>query len=190
MSAGGKFAALVVAVLCASTASALEPDEVMAGLAAVPSSRARFTETRHSTLLKQPLVMSGTLVYQRPDRLEKHVLSPFEESVTIDGSRINVTRRGEAGRTIALPASGPSRALVESLRATLAGDLPALTRHFAVAVSGTRGAWTMTLRPRDAALAAAVMRVEFAGNGSRVQRIEVHEAGGDRSVTTIDDEAR
>ena len=190
MSAGARFAAVVVALLGTAAASTLTPEALMAELAGVASSRARFTETRHSTLLKQPLTMTGTLVYRRPDHLEKHVRSPFEESVTIDGTRINMARQGEAGRTIAVPASGPARALVESLRATLAGDLPALSRHFAVAVSGTRGEWAMTLTPRDPALAATVMRVEFAGNGSRVQRIEVYEAGGDRSVIVIDDEAR
>jgi hypothetical protein len=48
----------------------------------------------------------------------------------------------------------------------------------------------MTLTPRDPALASTIVRVDFAGNGNRVRRIEVVEAGGDRSVTTIQEEAR
>ncbi len=48
----------------------------------------------------------------------------------------------------------------------------------------------MSLTPRDAALGAVVLRVDFAGKDNRVQRIEVLEAGGDRSVTTISDEDR
>ena len=55
--------------------------ELMQVLSDVPSSRARFIETRHSALLKKPLVLSGRLVYRRPDRLEKHVQTPFEESI-------------------------------------------------------------------------------------------------------------
>ena len=109
----------------------------------MPSSRARFIEIRQSALLKKPLVLSGRLVYRRPDRLEKHVLTPFVESITIEGTRVSITREGaEAGRMFTLPASGPAQALIESLRATLAGDLPALGRHFAIAVSGTRGIGT------------------------------------------------
>ena len=48
----------------------------------------------------------------------------------------------------------------------------------------------MTLTPRDPALAATVERVTFAGAADRVQRIEVLEASGDRSVTTIQPETR
>ena len=172
-------------------AHALEAAELMQVLSDVPSSRARFIETRHSALLKKPLVLSGRLVYRRPDRLEKHVLTPYEESITIEGTRVSITRQGaEPGRIFTLPASGPAQALIESLRATLAGDLAALERHFAVAVSGTRGDWTISLTPRDPALGAVVLRVEFAGKGNRVGRIEVLEAGGDRSVTTVSDENR
>ena len=172
-------------------AHALTASELMQALSDIPSSRARFIETRHSALLKKPLVLSGTLVYRRPDRLEKHIQTPFAESITIEGTRVSVTREGaEAGRVFTLPASGPARALIESLRATLAGDLPALERHFAVAVAGAREDWTMSLTPRDAVLGAAVLRVDFAGRGARVQRIEILEAGGDRSVTTISDDGR
>jgi outer membrane lipoprotein-sorting protein len=190
-----KPAALILAAIAVlgfpRPAHALEAAELMQVLSDVPSSRARFIETRQSALLKKPLVLSGRLVYRRPDRLEKHVLTPFEESITVEGTRVSITRQGaEAGRMFALPASGPAQALIESLRATLAGDLPALERHFAIAVSGTRGDWTMSLTPRDPALGAVVLRVEFAGKGNRIQRIEVLEAGGDRSVTTISDEDR
>jgi len=172
-------------------AHALTASDLMQALSDVPSSRARFIETRHSALLKMPLVLSGTLVYRRPDRLEKHVQAPFAESITIEGTRVSITREGaDKGRVFTLPASGPAQALIESLRATLAGDLPALERHFAVAVAGGREDWTMSLTPRDSALGAAVLRVDFAGRENRVQRIEILEAGGDRSVTTISDDGR
>jgi hypothetical protein len=175
--------------MAASVANALTAEELTKALADAGSSRVRFSETRHSALLKQPLVLTGTLVFKRPDRLEKHVSTPFSEVVTIEGARVDVTRPGEPGRTIVVP-PGPARALVESMRATLAGDLAALTRHFTVDVAGTADDWTMTLTPRDPALASTVVRVDFAGRGGKVRRIEVIEAGGDRSVTTIQDEAR
>lgn len=183
--------AAIAALAVPALAHALEAAELMQVLSAVPSSRARFIETRNSAMLTKPLMLTGRLVYRRPDRLEKHVLTPFQESITIEGTRVSITRPGpDSGRMFTLPASGPAQALIESLRATLAGDLPALERHFAIAVSGTRGDWTMSLTPRDAALGAVVLRVEFAGKGNRVQRIEVLEAGGDRSVTAISDDER
>jgi outer membrane lipoprotein-sorting protein len=183
--------ALVAAfALCAAgRALAFSAAELMHLLSDVQSSRAHFIETRHSAMLKAPLTLSGRLVYRRPDRLEKHVQAPFVETITIEGSRVTVARGGAGtDRVITLPAGGTAQALIESLRATLAGDLPALERHFAVAVSGSRTAWTMSLTPRGATL--PVVRVDFAGRDSRIQRIEVLESGGDRTVTTISDEVR
>ena len=183
--------ALLAAVgLCAAgSAVAFSPAELMQLLSEVQSSRAHFIETRHSALLKTPLQLSGRLVYRRPDRLEKHVETPFVETITIEGSRVTVSRAGaDNNRVIVLPAGGTAQALIESLRATLAGDLPALERHFAVAVTGTRGAWAMSLTPRGATL--PVVRVDFTGKDNRIQRIEVVESGGDRTVTTIGDEVR
>ena len=60
-------------------------------------------------------------------------------------------------------------------------------RPFNVAVSGSRNAWSMTLTPRAAL---PVVRVDFAGADRHIQRIEVVELGGDRTVTTIRDEGR
>jgi len=185
-------AGIALAFLVTSgVARALSAPELMQMLADVSSSRVQFIETRHSALFKKPMVTSGRLVYRRPDRLEKHVQSPFVESTIIEGNRVSISRAGaDADRMATLPASGPAQALIGGLRATLAGDLAALERHFVVDVAGTRGDWTMTLTPREPALAAAVVRVEFAGQGNRLRRVEVSEAGGDRTVTTIGDEAR
>ena len=181
----GALAVAFMTLAASASAQALSALELMQRLATVPASQASFTETRHSSLLKTPLVVTGRLVYRRPDRLEKHVQSPFIESTVIDGSRLSMTRGGDAGRTMNVPA-GPAQALVESLRATLAGDLAALERHFNVHLQGNLDAWTLTLIPREAALADVVTRVEIAGNDANLRRIEVLEASGDRSVTVID----
>jgi outer membrane lipoprotein-sorting protein len=182
----GRAVILAVAMLAASAAHAVTISELMQRLAGVPASQARFTETRHSSLLKTPLVVTGRLVYRRPDRLEKHVQSPFAESTVIEGSRVSMAKGGEAGRTMTVPA-GAAQALVESLRATMAGDLPALERHFTVHLQGSLEDWTLTLIPREAALADIVTRVEIAGANASLRRIEVLEASGDRSVTVIED---
>ena len=182
-------ATLAVGLASAGTARAFSPAELMQLLSEVSSSRVHFIETRESAMLKKPLMLSGRLVYRRPDRLEKHVQAPFVETITIEGSRVTVSRGGaDTDRVFTLPAGGTAQALIESLRATMAGDLPTLERHFAVAVSGTHSAWSMSLTPRVTTL--PVVRVEFAGKGSRIQRIEVVESGGDKTVTTINDEVR
>lgn len=180
---------LVAALLGVSpAAAAFTSAELMQLLAAVPSSHVEFVETRESAMLKTPLVTSGRLFYRRPDRLEKHVQKPFVETVTIEGSRVTISRTdGQANRVIAVPAGSPAHALIESLRATLAGDLPALERHFDVGVGGSRASWTMALTPKGAL---PIAKVGFAGREGRIERIEVAEASGDRTVTTIGDDVR
>jgi hypothetical protein len=77
------------------------------------------------------------------------------------------------------------RALVESARATLAGDRALLERHYRVQFSGPRDAWRLQLVPRDAQVRGYVESITLSGAAARVQRIETLESSGDRSVMTI-----
>lgn len=172
---------LVVAPLFAQSISV---SQLMTMLAGVSESEARFTEIRESLLLKAPLVISGQLAYRRPDHLEKRIETPFSEVTVIDGTRITVSKGGAAERSYSVPTGAP-RALVESLRATLAGDLAALERYFEVHARGAADAWSLTLIPRAAELSNYVTRVEIAGSKEQLSRIEVIEASGDRSLTTL-----
>ena len=76
-------------------------------------------------------------------------------------------------------------ALVESLRATLAGDGAELERLYSARVGGTRQRWTLALTPRDLEVAGVVKGIGIAGSGSRIVRLEILEPGGDGSVMTI-----
>ncbi len=66
-------------------------------------------------------------------------------------------------RTFSLASSGAISALVESMRATLAGDRAALERHYSVQLEGRAEAWTLSLAPREPKLAALVKRIQIAG---------------------------
>ncbi len=50
---------------------------LMAQLAQVQSSRARYSEVRRVAVLQKPLQLSGTLFYARPARIEKRQILPF-----------------------------------------------------------------------------------------------------------------
>lgn len=158
----------------------------MREMAAVPASRTRFVETRHLALLTRPLELKGSLTYERPHRLTKHVESPFDETLTVDGEALSLVNKtkGEQ-RFVSLREQPALRALVESVRATLAGDHAQLERHYRVKFSGARDAWQLRLVPREAHLRGYVESVALSGAGARVQRIEVLESGGDSSVMTI-----
>ena len=167
-------------------AQSWELDALMREMAAVPASRTRFVETRHLALLSRPLELKGSLTYERPNRLAKHVEAPFDELLTVNGEALSLVNKtkGEQ-RFLSLREQPALRALVDSVRATLAGDRAQLERHYRVQFSGARDAWRLHLVPRDAQLRGTVESVTLTGSAARLQRIEALESSGDRSVMTI-----
>ncbi len=161
---------------------------LMGELAQVQTSRARYSEVKRVALLQKPLQLSGTLFYARPARLEKRQTLPFEEVISVDGGWLTVEREGKT-RRIALQNAPRVAALVESLRATLAGDGAELERLYSVRVQGTRRRWTLALTPRESEVAGVVKSVGISGSGSRIVRLEILEPGGDGSVMTIQEES-
>jgi len=161
-------------------------DALMSEMAAVPASRTRFVETRHLAMLTQPLELKGSLSYERPNRLVKHVETPFDELLTVDGEVLSLVNNTKGQRrSLSLREQPALGALVEGVRATLAGDRAQLERHYRVQFSGRRDAWRLQLVPRAAQVRAHVESITVSGAAARPQRIEVLESTGDRSVMTI-----
>ncbi len=160
--------------------------QLMQEMAQVQSSKTRFVETRHLAMLTRPLELKGSLTYERPNRLTKHVESPFDEMLTVDGEALSLVNRtrGEQ-RFLSLKEQPALRALVESIRATLAGDGAQLEKHYKIRFSGSRDGWNLHLVPRDGQLRSYVESITLTGAGARIQRIEALEGAGDRSVMTI-----
>jgi outer membrane lipoprotein-sorting protein len=155
----------------------------------VPAAKDSFTETKTSAVLSAPLVLKGSLVYQRPDRLEKNVASPYDERTVIAGDSVTIENRTlKQTRRFSLTSSAAISAFVASIRATLAGDRAALERHYSVQLEGKPESWTLTLTPRDPKLAALVKRIQIGGIAERLKRIDVEEATGDRSVMQVNTE--
>jgi len=174
---------LVLAALpCA--ARAFDLAELMALMGRVEGSRVVFEETKHVSSLTAPIVRRGTLRYVRPDRLEMHVESPFFERMDIAGNMLTIeTRRGV--RHIDLAGEPGAAAWVSGIRATLAGDRPALARYFAFELRGQAARWTLTLLPLDPALSGVIERIVIDGAQARLTRIEVNERAGDRTVLVV-----
>lgn len=180
--------ALALAACCAPGAAdeAFGLPALMRALASVPRAEARFTEVRRMQVLSAPLELRGTLRYVRPDSLERQVQTPYEETIRIEGGRVSVDNPARGvRRSYALAALPAAYAMVESLRATLAGDATALERHYWLKLAGTRESWLLTLTPRDAGLADMLAEVRLHGAEARITRIEYDEAPGDRTVITI-----
>lgn len=181
-------------LLVAVSAHAAEPpptaawslEHLMQRLAQVKSSKATFIERKHLRILNAPLETSGTLAYTAPARLEKHTLKPKPETLVLEGDtlRFEDTARNRR-RILRLQEYPVIWAFVESIRATLAGDLQSLQRHFRVTLEGSESEWRLTLYPSDTDVARKVTRIRLAGAGTSIRSIEITEVEGDRSVMSI-----
>lgn len=160
-------------------------EDLFARFAKIPSSNARFTETREIGMLTTPLESSGTLSYRRPDFLEKRTLQPQPEGLRLEGDRLTLTQAGGASRTLSVSAMPEIQTYVESIRATLRGDVPSIMRFYEVALEGAPQDWRMQLTPRAEEARKIVQRIVIAGGDTTIRRIEILQADGDRSVMTI-----
>jgi len=143
-----------------------------------------FSEVQQLAILDQPLHSSGELLYDAPDRLEKRTLKPRAEDLLLENGVLSI-ERGHHRRSVALRDFPQAVPFIESLRATLAGDRPALERYFTVRFSGNLPRWTLELTPTDAALKRIVQRIRIAGETDRIRTVEILQSDGDSSRLTI-----
>ncbi len=176
-------------LLAASTGACADAwglPQLMASLAEVKHSRASFSEEKHLAMLSEPLRLSGTLAYVRPNRIEKIVTQPYPETLRVVDDRLDWQSQGRS-RSLSLKSQPLIWAMVESLRATLAGDLPALDRYYRVKLTGDAARWQLTLTPRYASLAQTIDEIRVGGSAKQLQQVDIVEADGDRSTMHIEE---
>jgi hypothetical protein len=174
-----------------AAADAWTVERLMAGLREVATSRAHFVERKYLRVLNQPLKTSGTLAYVAPDKLEKVTLEPKHERLAVEGDQMTM-EPGPDGRSriLALHEHPEILAFLESIRATLAGDLATLSRFYAARVEGDEADWRLLLEPKDAKMRELVKWIRIAGSKRSIYTIDTEEADGDRSEMIIIEDPR
>ena len=168
----------------ASAAAGWGVPRLMQLLARHPAGRASFTETKRLALLDAPVVSSGELLYQPPDRLEKHTLQPLAESLLIQGQRLTIVQGGQR-REVDLAQYPQALAFVQALRGTLVGNLQLLQSHYQMTLTGSESAWQLKLTPLDEAMLRWVRHVTVQGAHNVVSSVLTQQADGDSSLVAI-----
>jgi outer membrane lipoprotein-sorting protein len=175
---------LVAGLAMPAAAASLGLDQLMAALAASPHGSAKFTEKKFISFLEQPVESSGTLRFVAPARLEKNTLKPTAESLVLDGETLTI-ERGKRKQILSLKDTPEVAGMIESIRATLAGDRRALEKVYRLSLQGTTARWTLELVPLDPGVARMVTRIRMDGAHAEVRTVEIQQADGDYSVMTI-----
>jgi hypothetical protein len=161
-----------------------ELDSLMALLAQRRHGEADFREQKYLSMLTQPLESAGVLIYDAPDHLEQRTTLPHPQSVVLEHGVVTM-QIGKRRRVLRLADYPQLAPLIDSIRATLAGDRAALENSFALSFSGTLDHWQLRLQPRDARLAATLNRIDMRGERDTVREVQVLQSDGDRSVMSI-----
>lgn len=156
----------------ATPATRVDSDWILSRLARPAPMRTAFVELRGSALLKAPLRIAGEYLRPTDDTLVREVRTPYAETTTIRAGEVSIARAGKAPRTYSLSRAPELAGLQASFGALLAGDRQLLEQHYRLATQGTRQHWTMTMTPKDAALAAKVQAIALYGRGAELRCIE------------------
>jgi hypothetical protein len=175
---------LATATAVAATAPAQDLDQLMGLLAQRQHGHVSFTEQHFLAVLDRPVESSGELLYDAPDRLEKRTLKPRPETLVLQHGVITA-QRGRHTYTLNLSDYPQVVPLIDSIRATLAGDRASLEHLFKVTFDGTLEQWTLLLLPSDSAVAKSVRQIRIEGARDAIHTVEIQQADGDRSLLTI-----
>jgi len=145
-----------------------------------------FEEVTYSSVLTEPLKSRGLLRFTPPSTMEKVITDPFRERYVIEGDQVTFeSERKQMKRTISLEDVPALRSFVDAFLATFTGDASTLQKAYEVTIGGTRGKWTLLLRPRGTTGGSLVDYILFTGSEGRVGRIAIRSPDGDRSVMTL-----
>jgi hypothetical protein len=178
--------ALVVPLMAAAQPAGSRGDlqTLMGLLAQRKHGHVTYVEAHYLAALDRPLTSTGELVYDAPDHLEKLTLRPKPETLILDHGTMTA-HRGRHVYVLSLQDYPQIVPLIDSIRATLAGDLPALERVFTVQLDGSVQKWRLSLSPREASVTKTVKQIRIEGAGTAIQTVEIRQADGDRSLLTV-----
>jgi hypothetical protein len=185
VAAPSRYPFVLACIACAAASAAPDVDALIGRLSRPSPATIAFAEVRFSSLLREPLIVSGELRYASPTSFEREVVSPYRESTTIRGDSVLVEREGERARSFGLGRTPELRGLVIGLGALLAGDAAALRGAFDVQTSGDDESWTLELTPVDPRDARRLLRLLVTGSGGEPRCFAVFDTRGGASVMTL-----
>jgi hypothetical protein len=174
-------------ILTSSSSWCDEPDVagLIARLAKPAPATVAFTEVRFSKMLREPLVVSGELVYGGPRNLDRQVSAPYREDTLIRGETVRVERAGQKSRSFSLQRAPELRGLLAGLTALLAGDPQAIQRDFSVVARSDQGAWQLELTPSDPRIRKRLKMIRAQCSDSEPRCFELIDAGDGLSIMLL-----
>ena len=174
--------------LSAQTLSEQEIIRKMASVAqATKSIQANFTQTRYSKMLKEAQVSDGKMFCQQPDKLRWEYTSPRQSALILDGTGTDarLTKEGSKDGGRNKFAGEMARLIMNSVAGKSLTDNTA----FEVSAEALPTEYVATLLPlrKEMKRMYAKLVLHFDIKQSTVNKVELHEKNGNRTVIELHD---
>ncbi|CAB3901784.1 hypothetical protein LMG26854_05536 [Achromobacter aegrifaciens] len=179
-----RLCALLALALLPLGARAFDLADLQTQLNATPVVRGHFVQQKFLRSLPQPLTSRGDFTLAAGKGLLWLLRTPIAQDLRIDAR--GISRRDEAGKWQALPQHSGAGRENRLFLSVLAGDTAGMRENFDLALTGDADAWQLLLTPRSVLLRQIFDNIQING-GKLVDRIELRETQGDRSVLQMTD---
>ncbi|MDP4571392.1 MULTISPECIES: outer membrane lipoprotein carrier protein LolA [Pseudomonas] len=175
--------ALLVLLVIPGLAQAFDLQQLSDQLSRPEVIHGRFIQEKHLRALPQPLTSKGHFVLAKNHGLLWLLQTPLQQDYRITAAGI---ARRDAGGWQMLPGKSAGAEQNRLFLAVLQGDSSGLQRDFELKLQGSAQNWQLQLIPRSLLLKQIFNQINIDG-GELVQRIELLEAQGDRTLLIMQD---
>ena len=187
-------AALAFAALTSigKTAPLSEADlkNLLAGIRQNRSTQADFQEERVIRLMKNPILSSGTVWFQPPNKFRREVKGNSPSVTVSDGRQLWIYYPNfKSAERYPLGKGSPLDSTVTAINSAL--NLENIENMFQINAAKTDKGYELTLTPRTASMRRAFQKLDLRVNDNlRVERTDMLLPNGDRIVTTYSNQTR
>ena len=188
------FVALVFVALTSlgKTASLSEADlkNLLAGIRQNRSTQADFREERAIRLMKKPILSSGTIWFQPPNKFRREVKGNSPSVTVSDGRQLWIYYPNfKSAERYPLGKGSPLDSTVAAINSAL--NLENIENTFQISGTKTDKAYELTLLPRTPSMKRAFQKLDLSINDNlRVERTNMLLPNGDRILTTYSNQTR
>ena len=183
------FAALLSAAKTAPLSEA-ELKNLLAGVRQNRSTQADFQEERVIRLMKKPVVSSGRISFQPPNKFRREVKGNAPSVTVSDGRQLWIYYLNfKSAERYPLGKGSPLDSTVAAINSAL--NLENIENTFQINAAKMENGYELTLLPRTPSMKRAFQKLDLRINDNlRVERTDMLLPNGDRIVTTYSNQTR
>jgi outer membrane lipoprotein carrier protein len=183
--------AFIALTSTAKTAPLSEADlkNLLAGIRANRSTQADFQEERVIRLMKKPVVSSGRIWFQPPNKFRREVKGNSPSVTVSDGRQLWIYYPNfKSAERYPLGKGSPLDSTVAAINSAL--NLENIENTFQVNATKTDNGYELALLPRTASMKQVFQKLDLHINELRVDRTDMLLPNGDRIVTSYSNQTR